>query len=65
LIGGIMAKTFREIVNEYKEKEKEKDTIEEASDKLAKTLESTSIRVGVLGCQKYLLKQGYQVVRIT
>lgn len=56
-----MAKTFTKIANEYKEK----DTIEEASNKLAKTLESTSLRVGVLGCQKYLLKQGYQVIRIT
>jgi len=54
-------KTFTKIANEYKEK----DTIEEASDKLAKTLELTSLKISVLACQKYLVKQGYKVIRIT
>lgn len=58
---GKTLKTFTKIANEYREK----DTIEEESDKLAKSLESTSLRIAVLGCQKYLVKQGYRVIRIT
>ena len=46
-------------------KEKKKDIIETESNKLAKTLESISMRIAILGCQKYLVKQGYQVIRIT
>lgn len=43
----------------------EGDRIEIESSKLAKTLESASLRIAILACQKYLIKQGYQVIRIT
>ncbi len=46
-------------------KKEKKDVIEIESDKLAKSLESTSMRIAVLACQKYLVKQGYQVIKIT
>ncbi len=46
-------------------KEKKKDIIEEESNKLAKTLESISLRIAILACQKYLVRQGYRVIRIT
>ncbi len=42
-----------------------KDIIEIESSKLAKKLESTSLRIAVLACQKYLVRQGYQVIRCT
>ena len=43
----------------------EKDRIEVESNKLARTLETTSLKISVLACQKFLTRQGYRVIRIT
>ncbi len=60
-----MIKALNLKYNPFKYEGKKKDVIEEESDKLAKSLELTSLRITVLACQKYLVKQGYQVIRIT
>jgi hypothetical protein len=61
---GEIEKDMTERYNDYMSK-MEKDIIETESDRLAKNLEVTSVRISTIACQKYLVRQDYQVIKIT
>lgn len=56
---------LKEYFTHKHEKYVEKEMIESASDQLCHALELTDTKVGVLAATKYLVKMGYNVIRIT